>query len=810
MFQMLRQARSLAMRPTFSLLVVLIMALCIGGNTAVFSGAKAVLFQPLPYKDADRLVLLSLVYLPNGTDNDLSYAEAVDWAERLTLVEEMSPLLYWLERRLVQDGVSHQIGINFVPPGYFKTLGVSPQLGRVFSQEESSTPGSAPVVLLSHELWERNFGKDPEVLGQQIRLNDLDYLVVGVLPQGFRDLTEDRWGEIDVWAPATMASVAYDGDIPGVFEARDSRSWFSLGRIKDGTTLAQAEEEVKVIAAQMQEEFPDSTRDYGARLIPIREYIFADLHGGMEILLVGALLVLLIGCANVASLLLARVAERSDELSLHLALGSGRGRLVKNVLAESLILALAGGALGVLFAFGGTAILSKIITLPPMVEMKLDAQVLLASVIATVLTGLLFGLPPAFGALRMEAKGALVQRSRSSSGRPHTSRSRSVILAFQVAVVVTMLVIAGLLLRSFLLINSTGVDFDTDRLMSLRMNYETPEYYDRSKIPVFEDEALRRLRGVPGVEDATVWGAGIPGITLQYSDLQREGAPEDEPSVRAFVNFISPGAIGMAGIPLVRGRDFTPQDNADVGQMAIISHSLAERLWPDQDPIGRRLIRTGRTNAPWTTVVGVIRDTRLQGRFAESGYHLIFCRHQRPTGSATLLVRTANDPGPMVDSLRDVVRQVDPKIPLYDIAPMNERLAHEEAGYRLNAAVVSMYAVLSLVFALLGIYGMLAYSVTQRTREIGVRMALGAKAVQILRMVMARGIKPVLVGLVIGLAATLVFSRLMSSLLFGITDRDPLTFAAAAVIFIAVALVATYLPARQALRIEPVNALRHE
>jgi len=812
MFQTLRQARSLAGRPAFTLLVVFIMALCIGGNAAVFSGAKAVLFQPLPYKDADRLVLLSLVYLPNGTDNDLSYAEAIDWNERITLLDEMSPLLYWQERLLIQGDVTDRVGINFVPPSYFRTLGIEPHLGRHFTEEESGTPGSAPVVLLSHELWERSYGKDPAILGKLIRLNDLDYTVVGVLPEGFRDLTEDRWGEIDVWAPSTMAAVTFGGDVQGVFEAREARSWFSLGRIKEGVTLEQAQEEVRTIAGQMQREFPESTRDYGARLIPIREYIFADLHGGMEILLTGALFVLLIGCANVASLLLARVAERREELSLHLALGAGRWRLVKSVLVESLILAGAGGALGVLLAIGGTEILSRIITLPPMVEMELDGEVLLASLIATVMTGLLFGLPPAIGATRTEAKGALlVQRGRSVSGRPHTARSRNAILVFQVAVVVTMLVVAGLLLRSFLIIHTTGVDFATDGVLSMRLNFDVAEYEHRPNITAFGQEAIRRLEGVPGVVGAAVWGTGIPGITLQYSEVQREGASEEEPTVRAFMNFTSPGALEVLDIPLVRGRDFTPRDNSDVPQTAIISQSLAQRLWPEQDPIGKRLTRTGRADAPWSTVIGVIRDTRLQGRFAESGYHLIFSQDQRPTRTSTLLVRTATKPGEeLADTLRKVVREVDPGVPVFDVAPLEHRLADEEASFRLNATVVGMYSVLSLLFALLGIYGTLSYSVTQRTREIGVRMALGARAAQVIRMVMGRGLVPVVAGLVLGLVATLAFSRLMSSLLFGITDRDPFTFTAVAVVFIAVALVATYLPARQALRIEPVNALRHE
>jgi putative ABC transport system permease protein len=807
--QILRQAaRGLVRRPGFSLLIILIMALCIGGNASTFSAAKAVLFQKLPYQDPDRLVIFNLVSLPTSADNDLSWVEVGDWVKRLTLTQEISPFLAWQDRILMEGASVERIGVNFVTSSYLKLLGVKPALGRIFSPQEDGAPGSAPVIILGNDLWRRRFGADPGVVGRKIQLSGRPYTVIGVLPSGFYDSIHGHF-PIDAWIPAAQAGEAFT---PGntIFQGRAYRYWYVLARLKPGATFEQAQKEIDVVAAQFRKEFPETNREYGARIFRLRPFMFEDLYPGMKVLLAGAIFVLLIGCANIANLLLVRLAERQRELSLRLTLGSGPWRLVQYVLAESLILAVVGGALGLLLAVWGTKVLASLVELPPFVTIQLDSGVLTAAAVVTLLTGFLFGLPPALSIARMDATGSLQQIRAAGGGRTHSSRSRSGLLVFQVAVVVVLLVVAGLLLRSFMQLHATGVDFNTERLLTVRMAFEGDHYAERSNIPRAERELLRRLEAVPGVERAAIWGFGMPGIDSRYYELKPEGAAASDPTIRADSNLVSPGTLKMIGVPLLRGRDFSPDDTLDKPRVVLVTQSLGQAMWPGQDPIGKRLLRDGRENeTPWT-VVGVFRDSRFQGRLVESKNHALFCYEQLPATDPNLLVRTRIDPGRMAAMLRDVVRQVDPQIPLYDVSTLEQRLWNQEAGHRLNAVIVSGYSAIALILAIAGLYGMLAYSVVQRTKEIGVRMALGAGHQKVVGMVMTRALLLVGVGLVLGLAGALGLTRLMSTLLFGVTARDPLTLVTASLLFVVIAVLATYLPARRATKVEPTIALRFE
>ena len=809
MIQALRQAaRSLALHPRFSIIVLLIMALCIGGNASVFSAAKSVLFQDLPFTDADRLVVLTLKHLPEGADNDVSYVEVAEFRQRSQLLEEFSPFLAWQDRILVEQDSVERIGVNFVPPSYFELLGVKPQIGRLFAPQEDGAPGSAPVIVLSHDLWQRHFAQDPGILGQKIQLNNTPYTVIGVMPRWFFDLSEGHW-DVDAWIPAVQAGDSFPAGA-GIYEARDQRLWFVLARIKPGVTLEQAQQEVDNIAAQLRQEFPDTNREYGAGITPVRQFVFEGLLGGIRVLLAGALFVLLIGCANIANLLLVRLAERQRELSLRLALGASRMILVREVLAQSLILAVAGGALGALLAVWGTKLLSGLIDLPPYVRIELDGGVLAVTALATLLTGLLFALPPAISVSRMDSRGTLQQIRVGAGGRTHSSRSRTGLLVFQVAFVVVLLVVAGLLLRSFQQLRSTGVDFDTDRLLTMRMAFETGAYSDRANIPGALREVVRRVESVPGVEGAAVWGFGMPGIETQYYDIKPEGAPDSDPTIRTDANVVSPGALATLGVPLQRGREFTPEDTVDKPRVVIISQSLGEDLWPGQDPVGKRLLRAYRDNeTPWT-VVGVIKDSRFEGRLAESANTLLFSYEQLPPPDLNLLVRTKSEGPELANAIKEAIRQVDSQIPVYDILTLEERLRDQEGVHRLNAAVVTAFSILALILAVLGLYGVLSYSVVQRTKEIGVRMALGAERKAVLGMVMGRALALVAAGLVLGLAGALALARLMSALLYGVTARDPFTILTVTLLFIGVALLAAFLPARRASKVEPTIALRYE
>jgi putative ABC transport system permease protein len=808
MIQAVRQAaRSLVARPGFSLFVILIIALCIGGNASIFSAAQAVLFKPFLYEDVDRLVVLNALELSDSIYTDISWVEAKDWEERTELIESVSPFLPWQNRLIVQQDSVERIGVNFAPPSFLALLGVRPQLGRLFTPEENGAPGSAPVIILSHNLWARLYAKDPGIVGRRIQLNTTPYTVVGVMPEGFYDISQSRW-PVDAWIPAVQVAETFRPGTP-VFEGRDQRVWALLARLKPGVTREEAQKEIETVAAALQKEYPETNSRFSAVVYPVREFMFDDLYGGMKVLLVGAVLVLLIGCANIANLLLARLAERSKELSLRLALGANRLHLGQYVLAESLILALLGGALGLVLSIWGSRLLAGLLALPPTTKIELDGTALAISFVATVLTGVLFALPPALSIVRLDSKGTL-QQIRAAGGRTHSTRGRSGLLVFQVAIVVVLLIVAGLLMRSFWKYRTTGVDFNTENLLTLRMSFGTERYQERPNIAVALNELLRRVGEIPGVEGAVTWGPGMPGVEAQFTSLQREGALPDDPPVQSDMHSISPGALKTLRVPLVKGREFTPHDTRDQPRVVIVSQSLAEALWPGEDPIGKRIIRPTREPDVYLTVVGLIPNVRFEGRNSEGAHHLVFPSGQLPTVDQNLLVRTGADPERVARSLREVIRQVDSQLPVYDLQPLAQRLWEEEATQRMNALVVGLYALLALSLALLGLYSLLAYSVVQRTKEIGLRMALGADRAGVLGLVMARGFALVAGGLALGLAGALALTRLLAAQLYGVTARDPLTFAAVILVFLLVAALATYLPARRATKVEPTIALRYE
>jgi putative ABC transport system permease protein len=806
MFQTLRQAaRSLAKRPGFTAVVLLILALCIGGNASMFSVANAVFFRDLGYKDLDRLVVLVSFYKPIASETLLSWAEAKDWGRRSRLLEEVSPFTTGEERLIVLPDSVERIQINHAPSAYLKLLGVRPQLGRLFTPEEDGSPGSAPVVILSDDLWQRIYHRNPRIVGQTIQLNNKNFTVVGVLQAAFYDVLEAR-EPVDAWIPASMIGDTLPPDYP-MFTSREERLWYTIARLKPGVTLEQAQQEADTIAAQFEQEFPLTNKDHTAQVIPLRRYMFPNMYEGAAVLVGGGLLVLLIGCANIANLLMVRMAERSRELSLRLALGAGRRHLAQYVFAESLILALLGGALGVLLAHWGTKLLAGLTDLPPFTKVELDGKVLAFALAITLLTGFLFALPAALRVGRMESKETL-QVIRSGD-RVQASRGLSGSLVFQIAIVVILLVVANLLLRSFLRLRSEDVGFNTASLLTMRLNFGAERYQDRTQVSAALAEILRRVKEVSGVEDATFWGTDVPGISAQFTELQREGATETEGQVRADLHLISSGALGVLGIPLLRGREFTPRDTRDVPRVAIVSKSLADLLWPGQDPIGKRFLRPNRENQALVTIVGVI-PHRLQSRFGETNHQLLFPNGQVPGQEAYLLARTGRNMGAMAEALKKVIRSVDLQIPIFEVIAMDERLREQEKTQRLNAVVVSGYSLLALVLSMLGLYGLLAYSVVQRTREIGLRMALGANHAGILGMVMGKGMVLVGSGLALGIAGALASTRLVSGQLFGVTARDPLTFTLVVFVFIVVALLATYLPARRAIRVKPTIALRYE
>lgn len=804
-----RQAlRALTLRPGFSILVILIMALCIGGNTAVFSAAKAVLVNALPFKAPDRLVVLSSVFLPTGyAEDSVSYADAQDFKKQTTLLAEISPYLNWTNRVLLQEGeAGEQVAVSYVRHNYLDILGIKPALGRAFTEEEATDPGSSTVCLISHGLWQRHFGRDPGVLGKQIELSRIKFTVIGVMPSNFRDIPRVPFltEAAEIWLPA--ASI--QAQRPGMFDQRGLRVWYAVGRMKPDATIEQLKQEMDTIATRLRQEYPATNRDYGVAVHHFPDWVLYNLRTSVKALLFGSLFVLTIGCCSVANLLLVRAGERHKEMSLRVALGAGRLRLIRQMLIESLVLALAGGLLGGLFAIWGTRLLASSLRLPPYVDMDLDTGVLIASFILTLLTGIAFGLPPALSASRVELRGVLQGNPPTLGARK--SIGRNLLIVVEVASAVLLLLGSGLLLQSFFRLHNTRPDYPAERLLTLRVTLGAQKYEDLAEVSRFNQNLLAHIDTMPGLEGAAVWGPGTLGRGSQYIEVFREGASDPEEMLRADRHHVSPGAIKMLDIPLLKGRDFNEDDDEDAPQVAVIGKSMADTLWPNQDAIGKRFRMGTAPDAPLITVVGVIRDTSFRSRLIEREHSFLVPYKQAPNRNVTLIVRTAKDPGSMTESLRQAIRTTDFQVPIFDVATVEQIIEDEEAGHLLNASLMTFYAGLALLLAVLGLYAVLSHSVLQRTKEIGIRVSLGAQRKDILSLVMSRSMLLVGMGLAIGIGGGFMATKVLEKLLFGVTATDLATFVGVALVFLSIGLLATSIPARRALRVQPTIALKHE
>lgn len=803
-----RQAlRALTLRPGFSFLVILIMALCIGGNTAVFSAAKAVLINALPFEAPDRLAVLSSVFLPTGfTEDSVSYADVQDFKKQTTLFAEISPYLNWTNRVLVDEEAGEQIAVSFVGHNYFDILGIEPLMGRTFTAEEATDPGASTVCLISQGIWQRYFGRDRGVLGKQIELSRIKFTVVGVLPPDFRDIPRVPFlsEAAEIWMPAA----AIEAQRPGVFDQREFRVWYAVGRMKPEATIETLKQEMDTIATRLRQDYPATNRDYGVVVHPFQDWVLFNLRTSVLALLWGSLFVLTIGCASVANLLLVRAGERHKEMSLRVALGAGRLRLIRQMLIESVVLALAGGLLGGLFAIWGTKLLASGLRLPPYVDMDLDTGVLVASFLVTLLTGIAFGLPPALSASRVELRGILQGNAPVLGARK--SVGRNLLVVIEVASAVLLLLGAGLLLQSFIRLHNTQPDYPAERLITLRVNLSTQKYEDLAEVSRFNQNLLARVNTMAGLEGAAIWGPGTLGRGSQYIEVLREGASNPEEMLRADRHHVSPGAIRMLQIPLLKGRDFTEDDDADAPQVAVVGKSLADTLWPNQDAVGKRFRLGTAPDAPLVTVVGVIRDTSFRSRLIEREHSFLVPYKQAPNRSVTLIARTAADPGPMTESLRQAIRATDFQVPIFDVTTVEQIIKEEEAGHLLNASLMTFYAGLALLLSVLGLYAVLSHSVLQRTKEIGIRVSLGAQRKDILGLVMSRSMLLVGLGLAIGIGGGYMATKILEKLLFGITATDLATFVGVALVFLSIGLLATAVPARRALRVQPTTALKYE
>jgi predicted permease len=798
-------ARMLARTPAFTTIAVLALALGIGANTAIFSVVNKVLLQPLPFKNPNELVMIwenaTHLGFPKNTP---SAANFFDWRDQSTLFTGMAAMAP-KDFNLTGVGEPERLDGRRVSANLFDLLGVQPRLGRGFLPEEDK-PGTR-VVILSSGLWQRRFGSDPRIVGQSLNLNGESYSVIGVMPPGIELPGFDNWKD-QLWVPIAFSSEEA--------QSRGNHYLEVIARMKPGVTLKQARVEMETIAARLAQQYPEENKRISTVVNPLHEEVVGDIKPALLVLLGAVGFVLLIACANVANLLLARAAVRQKEIALRLALGASRSRLTRQFLTESVLLAILGGAVGLMFAFAGLRILTSFIpaTISQAESIGIDGKVLAFTALVAVLTGLIFGLAPAAQASNFSLNETLKEGGRDAAGGSKGVRLRGLLVVAEVAVSFVLLIGAGLLISSFLHLRNLDPGFRADHMLTAKIDLPELKYPDREhRIPFFDD-VLRRVRTLPGVQSAALAG----NLPLTYNGdsmyIAVEGIPDPPPDQQRDVIYraIGPGYFGTMGISLMRGRDFTEQDTTETTYTVVVSEKLAKHFWPGQDPIGKRL-KPGSTtsDSPWREVIGVVKDVRQNDFVADPKLQMYMSYRQLKflTPNA-LVVRTSVDPMSLAMSLRNAVWAVDKDQPVSNIRSMDDIVSAAMARQRFSTLLLGIFATLALVLAAVGIYGVMSYSVAQRTREIGIRLALGAQRGDVLRMTMGQGLKLVSMGVGIGLIAAFILTRVMASLLFGVNATDPTTFVVIPLVLMSVALLASYIPALRATKVDPMVALHYQ
>ncbi len=795
--------RMFAKNPTFTAIAVLAIALGIGANSAIFSVVNALLLRPLPYKNPDQLVAIWEEATHLGFPKDTpSPANFLDWRQQSTVFEGMAALA---ERSFNLTGVGEpeRLDGRRVSANLFDLLGVKPIIGRSFVPEEDK-PGTK-VVLLNESLWKRRFNGDPSVIGRSVNLDGEPYTVIGILPHTVRLLSSGNWRD-QVWVPLAFPSEEA--------ASRGSHYLEVIARMKSGVTLPKARAEMDTIAARLAQQYPDVNARRGAVVTPLHEEIVGNMKPALLILLGAVAFVLLIACANVANLLLARAAARQKEIALRLALGADRARLTKQLLVESVLLSLIGGVVGLGLAYLGLNVLARFI--PQDVAradaITIDAKVLLFTLAVAVVTGLIFGLAPATQASHFNLNETLKEGGRDSSASVRGKRLRNSLVIAEVAISFILLIGAGLLINSFVHLRTLNPGFRADHLLTLNVDLSVVKYPDTQRRTTFFEEVIHRVQTLPGVRSAAVAG-NLPFTYNGDSTLIAVQGIPDPPIDQwpdVIYRTIGPGYFATMGIPLVRGRDFNDQDKLNTMPVVVISEKTAKHYWPNQDPIGKSL-KVGATTSdgPWRTVIGVVKDVRQNDFIAEPKMQMYFSYRQvKELVANALVVRTLVDPLSLGTSVRNAIWAVDKDQPVANIDSMEHIVAGAVARQRFSMLLLAIFAGLALVLAAVGIYGVMSYSVAQQTHEIGIRIALGAKRSDVLKMTLSQGLKLVGLGLACGLIVAFALTRVMASMLFGISATDPITFLGISFVLLAVALLASYIPALRATHVDPMIALR--
>jgi len=792
-------SRILLRNPGYACVAILTLALGIGANASIFSVVNAVLLRPLPYAEPERIVgVWTSDISRNVTMDTFSPPNFLDVAERSHSFEAITAWRYW-GFDFTGEGEPERVTAALVSPAFFAVMGVPPALGRALRPEEDA-PGRDTVVVIGDGLWRRRFGADPGIVGRSILLSGRSFVVVGVMPEGFEFPRRAQ-----AWAPIAFNEMQR--------QQRGASFIDVLARLKPGVDILQAQAEMTTISAGLAADFPGENTGMGISLLGLREQIVGDVRLSLLVLVGAVAFVLLIGCGNLANLLLAAATVRQREFAIRAALGASRRRLAGQLLTESLLLAILGGGLGLLLALWGVDLLVAISPddIPRLNEVSLDGRVLLFTMSLSVLTGFLFGLAPAFSSARADLQSTLKDSGRGVG--PGRGRMRSALVSAEVALVLVLLVGAGLLLRSFSRLRTESPGFTPDHVLSLQIFLPQARYTDDAARRHFHDAFLEKLNALPGVISAASASpapfSAVP-MVIDYG-FHVVGRPVPPPGQEpiAIYNRVSPGYFGTIGTPLLRGREFTQRDDERASRVAIVSDGMAKRFWPGEDPIGRTFV-VG-TRQPITyEIVGVAGDVKRMTLTAAMPPEIYVPFAQSTIGRLEFLVRTEGRPAEMAAAVKAQMWSVDKDIPANYLNTMDQLIQGSLAQPRFNAALLAAFAGLALILAMVGLYGVIAYSVSQRTREIGVRMALGAQRADIFRNVLAHGMTLTLAGIVAGLGAALALAGFLSGLLYGISALDPATYAGVTTVVILVALAACYLPARRATLVDPMVALRAE
>jgi len=795
--------RMIAKAPGFAAIAILTLALGIGANTAIFSVVRAVLLKSLPYPEPDRLVSIREVQSHTG-DMSVSWMNFLDWRQQNQSFERLA-VTRADHSILTGVGEATQLRAGRVSAAFFPLLGAKPILGRPFSEQED-TSSAAPVTVLSYAFWRTQFGADPAIVGKSVVLDGEAYNIVGVLPAAFKFFQQ----KVDIYTPIGLRS-----KLQSYLNRGNHQGLTGLGRLRPGVSITSAGAEMDAITKRLEQQYPETNSGEGAIITPLYESRVSAIRPALLLLLGAVACVLLIACVNMANLLLARAAARQREFAIRASIGAGRCRIVRQLLTESVLLSLLGGILGLLIAVWAIAPLLRIAPqdIPRLADTEVDRGVFLFTLAVTFLTGVLFGLAPAFQASRADMNTSLRESGRSATSGHHRQRLRAVLLISEVSLAVVLVIGSGLLIRSLLKALAVNPGFRADHVLALDVNLPLPKYKEKPAWLSFMNQAIERIRDLPGVESASAVYCPplVGGCWDSVFIFDDRPVPPQAELPSAVFNIVEPRYFQTLQTPLLAGRSFTQADTMSSAPVILINETMARRWWPNEDPTGKR-IKQGfpNDNAPFREIVGIVGDLHQDGTDQPELPEVFEPAAQNPFSSMTILVRTKPDPVSMTSALVDAIHGLDSDQPVSSIKPMTDYLSESLGRRKFSTLLLGLFGGLALLLAAVGIYGVMAYTVSQRTNELGIRMALGAQRRDLFALVVKFGVRLALAGIAIGLLASFVLTRLLQSLLFGVSNVDLLTFVAVALLLCFVAVAACYIPARRAMRVDPMVVLRYE